>query len=203
MAALRHKLAAVQRELANATEEEYSRLASRSVAAAAAPAGGLQLAVDVDSLVREIQQQHAPVVVQVRLRGTGWPGCWRRAGRRRRVDSFSARCGLMYKCRHDGLVFARLAVCAAACAWPRRITCRLIAAAPPCSSLQAPPPEVAQNIVPINIKPLEKSTIRPEGTGEEVLLQGFNWDRCGGGAAGRVVQAQSGARFPAHSNPWS
>lgn len=64
VAALRHKLAAVQRELSNATEEEYSRLAARSAAAAAAPAGGLQLTVDVDSLVREIQQQHAPKVVQ-------------------------------------------------------------------------------------------------------------------------------------------
>ena len=63
VATLRHKLAAVQRELSNATEEEYSRLAARSAAAAAAPAGGLQLTVDVDSLVREIQQQHAPKVV--------------------------------------------------------------------------------------------------------------------------------------------
>ena len=46
---------------------------------------------------------------------------------------------------------------------------------------QAPEPEVAQNIVPLNLKPLDKATIRPEGTGEEVLLQGFNWDRCGSG----------------------
>ncbi|PRW59861.1 alpha amylase domain [Chlorella sorokiniana] len=116
VAALRHKLAAVQRELANATEEEYSRLAARSAAAAAAPAGGLQLSVDVDSLVREIQQQHAPVVVQ-----------------------------------HH-------------------------APPPPPKQAPAPAPEVAQNIVPLNLKPLDKSTIRPEGTGEEVLLQGFNWD---------------------------
>jgi hypothetical protein len=28
-----------------------------------------------------------------------------------------------------------------------------------------------------------KEDTRPEGTGEEIMLQGFNWDRCGGAAA--------------------
>ncbi len=196
MAALRHKLAAVQRELANATEEEYSRLAARSAAAVAAPAGGLQLTVNVDHLVRELQQQqqqHAPVVVQVRtLEWRGWCGAQqccgigRAAPRTTQLPASSF--GPAYAAAQHHVLFVD-----GAC------TTELFQAAPPhkpgrklpvfshrhCPHLplppQAPPPEVAQNIVPLNLKPLDKTTIRPEGTGEEVLLQGFNWDRCEGG----------------------
>ena len=41
--------------------------------------------------------------------------------------------------------------------------------------------EVAErrNILPMKMKPLESSGIKAEGTGEEMLLQGFNWDRWG------------------------
>lgn len=43
-----------------------------------------------------------------------------------------------------------------------------------------PEVQVQANIVPLNIKPLDTGglQLRAEGTGEEVLLQGFNWDRC-------------------------
>ena len=48
--------------------------------------------------------------------------------------------------------------------------------------VQQAPPDVQPNIVPLNLKPLDSggAQLRPEGTGEEVLLQGFNWDRCAG-----------------------
>lgn len=34
------------------------------------------------------------------------------------------------------------------------------------------------NIVPLKLKPLPKRDIAPEGTGREIMLQGFNWDSC-------------------------
>lgn len=45
---------------------------------------------------------------------------------------------------------------------------------------QQPAADVQQNIVPLPAlarKALEKEVVKPEGTGEEILLQGFNWDR--------------------------
>jgi hypothetical protein len=47
-----------------------------------------------------------------------------------------------------------------------------------------PPGTLQQNIVPMPAgmrRQLEREKVSPEGTGEEVLLQGFNWDRCGAG----------------------
>lgn len=36
--------------------------------------------------------------------------------------------------------------------------------------------DVKQNIVPLKIKPLPKQDITPEGSGREIMLQGFNWE---------------------------
>lgn len=36
--------------------------------------------------------------------------------------------------------------------------------------------EAKQNIVPLKLKPLPQQEIRPEGSGKEILLQGFNWE---------------------------
>jgi Alpha amylase, catalytic domain len=35
---------------------------------------------------------------------------------------------------------------------------------------------VTQNILPLRLKSLPKQAIRPEGSGEEIMLQGFNWE---------------------------
>ena len=36
--------------------------------------------------------------------------------------------------------------------------------------------ETKQNILPLKLKPLTKQQIRPEGSGQEIMLQGFNWE---------------------------
>ncbi|PSC71161.1 alpha-amylase chloroplastic [Micractinium conductrix] len=111
LTSLRGRLEAVARALSEANEEQYVALVASGErpAAMAHPRGGpgSLLQLPVDTLVRELRQQHAA---------------------------------------------------------------------------NPPPPAVQQNIVPmpsfrpLSKGPLEKETIRPEGTGEEVLLQGFNWD---------------------------
>lgn len=62
--------------------------------------------------------------------------------------------------------------------------------APPAAPPSPPPGAVQQNIVPLPLgirRQLERERVSPEGTGEEVLLQGFNWDRCGAGGHARLA----------------
>lgn len=53
-------------------------------------------------------------------------------------------------------------------------------AAPAGAAASPAPPQQQQqqrnSIVPLKLRPLEKKEARPEGSGEEILLQGFNWD---------------------------
>ena len=49
---------------------------------------------------------------------------------------------------------------------------------------------VRPNILPAKLKGLPK-TVNPEGTGEEILLQGFNWDSCWQGNWYEVVSSQA------------
>ena len=193
MTSLRGRLEAVARALSEANEEQYVALVASGErpAAMAHPRGGpgSLLQLPVDTLVRELRQQHAanppPPAVQQNIVPMPSFRPLSKVGRKEvGVAKSKPGCPALCCVRPGRRQQQQRLTLASQCAGGGRRNWMLLTV----SSLGRDPPFLQG--------PLEKETIRPEGTGEEVLLQGFNWDRCawggGGGGAGGSIEGPYG-----------